>query len=499
MVNLTEAINEMIAEKNISKDMVEETIREFVKAAYKRKFGTDENVIISFTEDAGEIHMEVSASRVVVDEDNYYNEVTEIPLDEAKELNEDAEIGDELVISLDPQSFDRSAVQSAKQRAQQSFKDIQNNYTYKEFKGKEGKVIQCYVNSMTPAGDLILNVGNNTEGILPKKNISPLESYTVGEGLKCYLERVENAEKAEDLQKMGGFRGRKPKKDVRIVLSRTSPELVRAFLEAQVPEIDNGQIEIVNIVREAGFRTKVAVRSFADIDPIGATVGLRGIRIQTIMQEIDGEKIDVIKWEDNPLQLISNSLTPARVNKVLVLNADARQAVAIVDENQVGLAIGQRGVNVKLAKKLCDWTIEVKTQAEYDQMEISQEIRNQAEAIFEQGGEGLIADEVAEDKIYTKEELGISEDENLLSDLPLSRELVIKLNRMDVYTAEEYFNMTDEERDGLGLTEDEIAEINSCVAVEEEYEDSFECPTCHQILPAGTLKCPHCMTEFVFE
>ncbi|MBR1938804.1 MAG: transcription termination factor NusA [Spirochaetales bacterium] len=500
MVNLTEAINEMIAEKNISKEMVQETVREFVKAAYKRKFGTDENVIVNFIEEDGQINMEVSASRVVVEEENYYNEVTEIPLDEAKEMSEDAEVGDELVISLDPQTFDRSAVQSAKQRAQQSFKDIQNNYTYKEFKNKEGKVIQCYVNSITPSGDLILNVGNNTEGILPKKNISPLESYSVGEGLKCYLERVENAEKAEDLQKQGGFRGRKPKKDVRIILSRTSPELVRNFIEAQVPEIDNGQIEIVNIVREAGFRTKIAVRTFSDIDPIGATVGLRGIRIQTIMQEIDGEKIDVIKWEDNPLQLISNALTPAKVNKVLVLNAEARQAVAIVDENQVGLAIGQRGVNVKLAKKLCDWVIEVKTQAEYDQMEISQEIRNQAEAIFEQGGEGLIDNEVAaEDKVYTKEELGIGEDENLLSDLPLSKELVTKLNRMDVYTAEEYFNMSDEEREGLGLTEEEINEINSCVAVEEEYDDSFECPTCHQILPAGTLKCPHCMTEFVFE
>ena len=495
MNGLKEAISQMVEDKHISQDMVLETIREFIKAAYKRKFGTDENVDVSFSDDLNEVH--VSAVKTVVAEENYYNEVTEIPLDEAQELAEGVEIGDTLMIPLDPQTFDRGAVQSAKQRAQQTFKDIQNNYTYKEFKSKEGEVIQCYVNSRTPSGDIIMNVGNDTEGILPVKNQSPRETYAPGEAVKCYLERVENADNGENAPR-GGFRGRKIKKDVRIVLSRTSPELVRKFLEIQVPEIYEKQVEIVHIVRQAGTRTKIAVRALSrDIDPIGATVGLKGIRIQTIMTELDGEKIDVIKWEDNPLQLIANALTPAKVNKVLPIDLNSKQAVAIVDDNQVGLAIGIGGVNVKLARQLCDWMIEVKTQAQFEEMEISQDAREQAEAIFERGDEAFL--ETPEETPLTPEELGIGEDETLLSDLNISDELVKKLQYHDVYTAEEYFDLTPEELDSIGLTDEEKSEINACIDVEEEQEEQFECPNCHQILPAGTTKCPNCGVEFEFE
>ncbi len=497
MNGLKDAIKEMVEEKHISQDMVLDTIREFVKAAYKRKFGTDENVEVSFSEDLDS--MEVSANKIVVAEENYYNEVTEIPLDEAQELaGEGVEIGDSLMIPLDPHTFDRGAVQSAKQRAQQSFKDIQNNYVYKEFKSKEGEVIQCYVNSRTPSGDLILNVGSDTEGILPVKNQSPRENFAIGEAVKCYLERVENAESQND-QPRGGFRGRKPKKDVRIILSRTSPELVRKFLEIQVPEIYENQIEIVKIVRQAGQRSKIAVRAASrDIDPIGATVGLKGIRIQTIMTELDGEKIDVIKWEDNPLQLISNALTPAKVNKVLPLDMNTKSAVAIVDENQVGLAIGVSGVNVKLAKQLCDWMIEVKTQSQYEEMEISQEARERAEAIFEQGPAAFAAEE-EEFTPLTPAELGISEDETLLSDLNISEETVKKLQYHDVYTAEEYFDLTEEELNAIGLTEEEKNSIDACIDVEEEQEEQFECPNCGAVLSSGTTKCPQCGVEFEFE
>ncbi len=497
MNGLKDAIKEMVEEKHISQDMVLDTIREFVKAAYKRKFGTDENVEVTFSEDLDS--MEVSANKIVVAEENYYNEVTEIPLDEAQELAGDGvEIGDSLMIPLDPHTFDRGAVQSAKQRAQQSFKDIQNNYVYKEFKAKEGEVIQCYVNSRTPSGDLILNVGSETEGILPVKNQSPRENFAIGESVKCYLERVENAESQND-QPRGGFRGRKPKKDVRIILSRTSPELVRKFLEIQVPEIYEKQIEIVKIVRQAGQRSKIAVRAASrDIDPIGATVGLKGIRIQTIMTELDGEKIDVIKWEDNPLQLISNALTPAKVNKVLPLDMSTKSAVAIVDENQVGLAIGVSGVNVKLAKQLCDWMIEVKTQAQYEEMEISQEARERAEAIFEQGPAAFVEEE-KEFVPLTPAELGINEDETLLSDLNISEETVKKLQYHDVYTAEEYFELTEEELNAIGLTEEEKNSIDACIDVEEEQEEQFECPNCGAVLSSGTTKCPNCGVEFEFE
>lgn len=492
MEGLREAINQMAEEKHISQDMVLETIKEFVRAAYKRKFGTDENIDIKFNDDLSDF--QVSSIKTVVDEDNYYNEVTEIPLDEAQELADDVEIGDTLLIPLDINIFDRGAVQTAKQRAQQSFKEIQNNSIFKEFKSKEGEVIQCYVNSRTPQGDLIMNVGSGTEGILPLKNQSPRESYSNGESVKCYLERVENTE--EEKQRGGFRRNNKNRKDVRIILSRTSPEIVRKFLEIQVPEIYEKQIEIVRIVRQAGTRTKIAVRAAArDIDPIGATVGLKGIRIQAVMNELDGEKIDVIKWEENPLQFIANALTPAKVQKVLPIDINTRQAVAIVDDNQVGLAIGIQGVNVKLAKQLCDWMIEVKTQAQYEQMEISQEARERAEAIFDQGDDAFIQEEPA----LTAAELGIAEDETPLSVLNISKELVKKLEYHDVYTAEEYFNLDPEELESIALSDEEKAEIEACIDVEEEQEEQFECPSCGEILPAGTTRCPKCGVEFEFE
>ncbi len=252
-------------------------------------------------------------------------------------------------------------------------------------------------------------------------------------------------------------------------------------------------------MRQAGQRSKIAVRAASrDIDPIGATVGLKGIRIQTIMTELDGEKIDVIKWEDNPLQLISNALTPAKVNKVLPLDMSTKSAVAIVDENQVGLAIGVSGVNVKLAKQLCDWMIEVKTQAKYEEMEISQEARERAEAIFEQGPAAFVEEE-EEFVPLTPAELGINEDETLLSDLNISEETVKKLQYHDVYTAEEYFELTEEELNAIGLTEEEKNSIDACIDVEEEQEEQFECPNCGAVLSSGTTKCPNCGVEFEFE
>ena len=493
MSDMRDAILQMSEEKHISQEMVLETIREFVKAAYKRKFGTDENVVVDFSEDLSELRC--SARKVVVEEENYYNEVTEIPLDEARELADDVEVGDSLMIPLDPHTFDRGAVQSAKQRAQQSFKDIQNNYTYSEFKNKEGEVIQCYVNSQNQTGDYHMNVGGGIEGVLPVRNQSPRESFTTGESVKCYLERVENPDQNRN---RGGFRGR-AKNEVRIILSRTSPELVRKFLELQVPEIYDHQIEIFKIVRQAGIRTKVAVRSNVhDLDPVGATVGLKGNRIQTIMTELEGEKIDVIQWEENPLAYIANALTPAQVTKVLPIDLATKHAVAIVEDNQVGIAIGLSGANVKLANQLCDWIIEVKTQAQFEEMEITQEAREKAEAIFASGDDSFMSEE-KESEHLSAEQLGISENETLFSDLAISRELVKKLEFHDVYTAEEFFDLSDEEVAAIGLTEEEKAEIASVIDLEEEQEEQFECPNCGAVLPAGTTHCPSCGVEFEFE
>ncbi len=488
---LSQAIREMIREKNISQELVLNTIRDFVRAAYKRKFGTDENVHIEFSDDLD--NLIVSAEKVVVDEDNYYHEVTEIPLDEARDLvGENVEIGDTLLIPLDINTFDRGSVQSAKQKAQQSFKEIKNSVVYSTFKCKEHTLMTFTVSSFTPNHDIICKIVENNEtveAILPYRNQSPRENYSLNDEIRCYVEAVEkpdNNNGKEDRRNRN-----KNKKDVSIILSRTSPELVRKLLEIQVPEISQHVVDIVSIARQAGQRTKVAVKSNReDIDPIGSTIGLRGVRIQAVISEIFGEKIDVIPYDENPLQFIANALTPASVSKIIPIDLYSKSVVAIVEDNQLGIAIGNAGVNVKLAKQLCDWMIDVKTQAEFDAMEINVEAKEKAEALF--------ASEEPQVELSNKD-FGVSEDETLLSALPIDAKLVEKLNFHDVYSVEEYCDLTDEEIAEFGVTDEERESIERCIDYEDEQEEQFVCPECGTVLSIGTTKCPNCGVEFEFE
>lgn len=497
---LSQAIREMINEKNMSQELVLNTIRDFIKAAYKRKFGTDENIQIEFSQDLDTVT--VSAEKTVVAEENYYNEVTEIPIDEAMELvGDNVEIGDSLLIPLDLNSFDRGSVQSAKQKAQQSFKEIRNSAVYSTFKCKEHTLMNFTVTSITPNHDIICKVGTGydnsnssfteqVEAILPFRNQSPRETYSINEEIRCYVESVE---KPDANGNKDDRRGRnRNKKDVSIVLSRTSPELVRKLLEMQVPEISQNQVEIVSIARQAGLRTKVAVRSNReDVDPIGSIIGLRGIRIQAIISEIYNEKIDVVHYDENPLQFIANALTPATVSKIIPIDLTSKSVVAIVEDNQLGIAIGNSGVNVKLAKQLCDWMIDVKTQAQFDEMEFNVEAKEQAEALF--------SGENNQPAQFSNVDIGISEDETLLSALPIDHALIERLNFHDIYSVEEYCELTDAELDEFGITQAERESIEMYIDFEEDEEEQFECPECGQVLTAGTTKCPNCGVEFEFE
>ncbi|MGH0054342.1 MAG: transcription termination factor NusA, partial [Sphaerochaetaceae bacterium] len=410
-----DAIRSMVAEKNISEELVINTIEDILRAAYKRKFGTDENAVIEFSEDFTSV--ELASRRQIVDDDEWYNEVTEIPLSEAKEIHAECEIGDELLIPVDLKEFDRISVQSAKQRAHQSFRDIQKDTLYSEFKAKEGQLIIGYYRRQAPNGDIYVDIGS-TEGLLPRRNQSSRESYQSNDKIKCYVESVEKAERG-----------------VRVILSRTSSELIRKLFEVEVPEIAQNQIDIVKIVREAGYRTKVAVASRNDdIDPVGACVGLKGNRIQTIMSEIEGEKIDILRYDPNPINYIHNALSPAQVKDVVVLDKNIYHAVAIVEDSQLSLAIGKQGLNVRLANKLVDWMIDVKTQAQFDEMDIAKEARSKAESIFldeqEYYNEELGPQEEAvpvaleEGTVVTEGESFVDEDETALSELPLDEMLL---------------------------------------------------------------------------
>ncbi|MDD3902693.1 MAG: transcription termination factor NusA [Sphaerochaeta sp.] len=489
---LGDAIRNMVAEKNISEELVLNTIEDILRAAYKRKYGTEENAVIEFSEDYTSV--ELSARRKIVDDDNWYNEVTEIPLSDAQEIHEGCEIGDELLIPVDLKEFDRISVQSAKQRAHQSFRDIQKDTLYSEFKAKEGQLIIGYFRRQVANGDIYVDIGT-TEGILPRRNQSSRESYGNNDKIKCFVEKVEKAERG-----------------LRVVLSRTSTELIRQLFEVEVPEIAQNQIDIIKIVREAGYRTKVAVASRNDdIDPVGACVGLKGNRIQTIMSEIEGEKIDILRYDPNPASYIRNALSPAVVKDVVIIDKNIYHAVAIVDDSQLSLAIGKQGLNVRLANKLCDWMIDVKTQAQFNEMDIATEARSRAESIFtpnetffEGEGEGQ---ETARFEEPAQEESLVSEDEIALDDLPLDKSLLQKLQFHDVYSVEEFINLTDEDLAAFGdMSEEEIITvkdmINEYVDIVEDEEDGeteYVCPSCGSSITMDMTVCPNCGTGLAFE
>lgn len=468
--NLSEAIKSMVEEKGISQELVISTIEDFLRAAYKRKFGTDENAVVQFSDDLSDVTL--SARRIIVADDDYYDETTEISLEEAEELVGKCEIGDELLVPIDLKEFDRISIQSAKQRSRQSLRDIQKDTTFKEYENKQGQLIIGYVQRQI-GDDFYVDIGT-TEGILPRRNQSSREVYRQGDKVKFYVEKVEKTDHG-----------------VRVVLSRTNAELVRLLFELEVPEIYDHSIEIHKIVREAGYRTKVAVYSHRDdIDPVGACVGLKGMRIQTIMKEIEGEKIDILKYDPNPEVFIRNALAPAEVKHVILLERNERRALAIVDDTQLSLAIGKQGLNVRLADKLVDWTIEVKTEAQFAELDIASTARSRAEALFadtdeEEAGDGAyVEDEVptlrfdetdtpAEGEGFVPEEEEEEGDLDL-SELPIDAALIAKLNFHDIYTVGEYINLDDAELAALtDITDEEKQKLdevfNEFVSIEEEH------------------------------
>ncbi len=499
MLDLTDEIAELMTARNMDESKVEGLITDMLKSAYKRKFGTDENAVVKFNKDNNRIYVEILARKEVVNEEDWFQAISQIPLDEAIALAGDGvEPGDVLEIALDPKSFEYSAVQSAKQREQQIVKEYNTDKIYVDAKAMEGKLVIGEIKRRNRNMDYMVNLNlDGTEALFPVRGQSPRETYEITDKLKFYVEKVDRGDDIIERRKDGQIQ--KKTKGVKILLTRSSKEFVKALLENEVPEIASGDVEIKAIARHAGVRTKVAVDTKkTDIDPVGSTVGKSGTRIQTIMAECDGEKIDVIRYDSDPLVFIANALIPAQVKRVVMIDPSTKHVVAIVDDNQQGYAIGQGGVNVKLAKMLCDWNIEVKTQSQFDQMEETLQIYANVDNLFKNENEK--AEEKAEDVPLTNEQIGIAEDETPISDIGLDDSLVKKLHDADIWSIEEFFDYSDEELLDKGLTKEEIETVRNSVVISEEVDgEEFECPICHTLLPAGTTVCPNCGAEFEFE
>ena len=356
--SIAQNIEALCQEQGIDRDLVIEAMKEAVRAAAKKQFRSGEDIQVDWNADTG---IELSASKVVVDE--VENAATELSIVEARELaGDEVELGDALLLPLPMEELGRIAAQTAKQILFQKVRDAVRSNVYEQYIDKIGDLVNGYVKRFE-RGNIIVDLGN-LEAILPRSQQSRGEQWNQGERIRVVINNVSKESKGPQVE-----------------VSRTSPELLLRLFEMEVPEIYDGTVVIKSAVREPGERAKIAVMSNErDVDPVGACVGMKGSRVQAIIRELRGEKIDIIEWSDEPSVFAANALSPAKVNQVRITDIENRQMEVIVNEDQLSLAIGKRGQNVRLATKLVGWNIDIRSEEE-----IKREVTEQMGALIASG------------------------------------------------------------------------------------------------------------------
>lgn len=395
-----QALNELVRDRGIDKDVLLETIEQALTSAYKKNFGSAQNVRIDMNRETGDI--KVYSQRVVVDESDLYDNFLEIELSEAREINQSYELGDIIEHEVTPRDFGRIAAQTAKQIVVQKIREAEREMTYNEFLEKQDELVTGEI-SRTSSRDgkqiVFVQIGKG-EGVLLQSEQIRGEDYRIGSNMKFYVLEVN-----------------KTNKNPQILLSRSNAGLVKRLFEMEVPEIQEGIVHIKSISREAGSRTKMAVKSIDDkIDPIGACVGTQGARVRNIVDELGDEKIDIVKYSDDPSTFIEAALSPSKVTKVFVDEAN-KSAIVIVPDYQLSLAIGKEGQNARLAARLTNWKIDIKPESEFgpeEEAALLEEIENNQIAAEEEAKRlakeaELKAEEVNDDQVESKEANDTSE------------------------------------------------------------------------------------------
>lgn len=342
-----EAMEQLEKEKHISKDVLLETIESALVSAYKKNYGTAQNVRVVIDPDDGEIA--VLMRKDIVAEEDIEDDMIQMSLEEAHEIDPRYEIGDAIEFAVTPRDFGRIAAQTAKQVVVQRIREAERGMVYDDFITRQGEIVTGTVQRKS-GETMFINIGR-AEGILSANEQVPGEHFKVHQRLKVYIMDV-----------------KKTTKGPQVFLSRSHPGLVKMLFELEVPEIQDGTVEIRGIAREAGSRTKMAVYSEDEnVDPVGACVGTRGSRVQSVVDELNGEKIDIIFWSDSPEELIANVLSPATVEEVIIEDEEEKTATAIVPDYQLSLAIGKQGQNVRLAAKVSGWKIDIMSHTQYEE------------------------------------------------------------------------------------------------------------------------------------
>ena len=342
---MIQALDALEQEKGVKKEVVIEALEAALVSAYKRNYNQAQNVDVKFDPKQGDIH--VYAVKEVTDE--VFDSRLEVSLKDALAINKAYEIGDQIKFEVTPKDFGRIAAQTAKQVIMQRVREAERSIVYDEYSQYEDEILQGVVERRDNRF-IYVNLGK-IEAVLGRQDQMPNEKYEAHDRIKVYVTKVENTSKGPQ-----------------VFVSRTHPGLVKRLFEQEVPEIFDGTVEIVNIAREAGDRTKIAVRATNDaVDAVGTTVGPRGARVQAVVNELSGENMDVVQWEEDPADYIANALNPAQVIAVQFNDEDNdRSATVIVPDYQLSLAIGKKGQNARLAAKLTGYKIDIKPESEVE-------------------------------------------------------------------------------------------------------------------------------------
>lgn len=348
-----DALDELEKDRGINKEIIIDTIEQALLTAYKKNFGSAQNVRVEVDREDGEVR--VFSQRRVVDESDLYDTFLEIELADARKIDPSYELGDIIENEVTPKDFGRIAAQTAKQVVVQRIREAEREIVYNEFIEKETEIVTGEIARAT-SKTVYVNVGK-IEASMPESEQIPGEEYKAGQKIKVYILEV-----------------KKTNKGPQIVVSRSHPGLVKRLFEKQVEEIYQGIVQIKSVSREAGSRTKIAVQSIDErIDPIGACVGTKGSRVRAVVDELGGEKIDIINYSDDPAEFISASLSPSKVVRVDV-NEEEKTALVVVPDYQLSLAIGKSGQNARLAAKLTNWKIDIKSESQIkEEMELKAE------------------------------------------------------------------------------------------------------------------------------
>jgi N utilization substance protein A len=425
--SIYQSIEILSKEKGIDPQIVLDAVKDAMLAAARKHFRSQEDLVADLDENTGNIQI-YSLKQVV---DNVEDPAKQISVSAAKRIDENAEIGAEIRIIKPTDALGRISAQTAKQVILQKVREAERDSVFSEFQGRQGELVNCTIKRLE-GQDYIVDIGK-TEARLLKKEQSRVETFSVGDRVRCVIKGVER----------GG-------KNSGVVVSRAAPELVMRLFEQEVPEIYDNTVAIKACAREAGERTKIAVASRdRDVDSVGACVGMKGMRVQSIIRELRGEKIDIIEYSDDPIQYVTKALSPAKISRVTIVDSAEKHMEVVVDDLQLSLAIGKRGQNVRLAAKLIGWKIDIKSEEE-KRRELDLRMGDMVisgapvSVLIDHGLDEAIVEKLVAADIGTVERLGSMTPEELEAIPDIDEATVSKIQTIVVSFYGQYENAEDE-------------------------------------------------------